>query len=307
MSDVRFAAALPQLDASPAQVVEVARRAEALGFSRLWTLDPAPGGPTARSPMLDGLQLLSHAAAVTETIALGIAVIVLPNRNPVQLAKELASLDRMTAGRLVVGVGLGRKDPAAAALGFPADRRVRRLTEAIDVMRALWGSDTATYHGELWTFDDLPAQPRPAHEGGPAIWLGAGSEPALRRAARIGDAWIGAGSSSSEDFARQAPVVDAALRETGRDPAAFPMAKRVYIAVDDDGRTATERLTPILDGMYDAPGLTARVAVCGTAGHCAQELRGLVSAGAGELLLHSLYDPLEQLERLAEVARLTTG
>jgi probable F420-dependent oxidoreductase len=307
MSDVRFAAALPQLGAEPGQVVAAAQRAEALGFSRLWTLDPAPGGPTAQAPVLDGLHLLSHAAAVTDSIALGIAVIVLPNRNPIQLSKELASIDRLSGGRLLVGVGLGRKDPAVAALGFPTERRVRRLTEAIAVMRALWRSDRATYHGELWSFDGLGSQPRPAQQGGPPIWLGAGSEPALRRAARIGDGWIGAGSSSSEDFVRQAPVVDAALREAGRDPATFPKAKRVYIAVEDDADTALARLAAVLDPMYGRAGMAEHVGLCGPPEHCAAALRELAAAGATELLLHPLYDPLEQLERLGEVARLVAS
>ena len=98
-------------------------------------------------------------------------------------------------------------------------------------------------------------------------------------------------------------LVDA-LRETGREPDAFPIGKRVYIAVEDTEQRGRDRLTPILDGMYDVPGLTERVAVCGPAEACAEQLRGLVAAGAGVLLLNPMYDYLDQLEALATVAAL---
>jgi alkanesulfonate monooxygenase SsuD/methylene tetrahydromethanopterin reductase-like flavin-dependent oxidoreductase (luciferase family) len=136
------------------------------------------------------------------------------------------------------------------------------------------------------------------------LWFGASSPPALRRAARIGDGWLGAGSSSSAAFPDQMGILVEALREAGRDPDAFPIGKRVYIAVEDTEQRARDRLTPILDGMYDAPGLTERVAVCGPPDACAEQLGSLVAAGARELLLHPMYGYLEQLEALAAVAAL---
>ena len=303
---VRFSAALPQLvaDGQPVVVAEVARQAQALGFSGVWTLDPAPGGMTGHAPVLDGLHALSHAAAVTDSIALGVAVIVLPRRNPVLLAKELASIDRLSGGRLVVGVGVGLEDPSLAPLGFPVGRRAARFAEAVDVMRALWLANRTTYPGEFWRLNALELGPKPVQRPGPPIWIGASAEAALQRAAHIGDGWIGAGSSSSADFARHVDIIDAALDEAGRDPASFPKAKRVYIAVEDDERTARERLSAVLDPMYRSEGMADRVAVCGPPEQCVVALRELMAAGATELLLHGLYDPLEQLERLAEVARL---
>jgi alkanesulfonate monooxygenase SsuD/methylene tetrahydromethanopterin reductase-like flavin-dependent oxidoreductase (luciferase family) len=94
------------------------------------------------------------------------------------------------------------------------------------------------------------------------------------------------------------------LEKAGRDTEAFPTAKRVYIAVEDDEQAARDKLTPILDGMYGAPGLTDRVATCGTAEQVAERLGPLIDAGVGELLLHPLYEPLEQLDAAAEVRRL---
>src|SRR6201989_322064 len=129
-------------------------------------------------------------------------------------------------------------------------------------------------------------EPKPVQRPGPPIFFGAGSPPALRRAARMGDGWLGAGSSASAAFPDQVRVLRDALRSAGRDPDACPIGKRVYIAVEDTEQRGRERLTPILDGMYDAPGLTARVAVCGPPEACAAQLRDLIAAGARDLILN---------------------
>jgi probable F420-dependent oxidoreductase len=300
---------LPQLlDEQGAGVLaRFAVRAEELGFTGLWSLDSVPGAATARGDTLDGLHALTAAAMVTSGARLGIAVIVLPERHPARLARELATIDHLSGGRLVVGVGVGRDDPAPRALGLPGDRRVRRLRENLEVMRLLWSQDEVDHEGELYRFSGVTIGPKPLQRPGPPVWFGAGAEPALRRAAQLGDGWMGAGSSSSSAFSDQVRFLRDALREEGRDPAAFPIGKRVYLAVDDDAGRARQRLTPRLDGFYSAPGMTDRVAVCGSAQACAEHLRGLVDAGAEELLLNPLYDYMDQLEALAEVAALVRG
>jgi probable F420-dependent oxidoreductase len=302
----RLSVGLPQLvdDQASDVVRRYAVRAEELGFARLWSLDSVPGSATARVPLLDGLHVLTTAAAVTGAIGLGIAVIVLPARNAAVLAKELATIDRLSGGRLVVGVGVGRKEPTAAGLGLPTGHRARRLWEGVHVLRALWADGDAVYDGDFYRFAGVTLEPKPVQRPGPPLWFGAGSPPALRRAARIGDGWLAAGSSPSAAFPEQRRILGAALHEAGRNSAAFPIGKRVYVAVEDTEQRARERLTPILDGMYDAPGLTERVAVCGPPEACADELRDLAAAGAHELLLHPMYGYLEQLEALATVAAL---
>lgn len=307
MACPRFSVGLPQnlTSEDPRVVAAYAARAEALGFDGLWTLDSALGGPTAHTPLLDGPHMLSHVAAVTERVRLGVAVIVMGRRQPVLLARELATIDRLSGGRLVVGVGLGAPETErVAALGFPTDRRVRRLIEGVAVMRALWASDEAAHDGELWRFAGARVEPKPIQRPGPPVWFGAGREPALRRAALLGDGWIGSGSSSVEDFASQAEVVRRALEEEGRDPARFAIAKRVYVAVEDDEQVARRRLGAIIDGMYGASGLGERVAVGGPPERVAAALRDLAAAGAQELALTPMYGHLAQLEALAEVVRL---
>jgi len=305
-NEPRFSVGLPQLlHDEPADVIRrYATRAEELGFARLWTLDSVPGSATSRVPLLDGLHCLTTAAAVTNTIGLGIAVIVLAARNPPHLARELATLDQLSGGRLVVGVGVGRSEPTAAGFGLPVGRRARRLREGVEVLRALWADDDASYDGEFFQFTGVTLEPKPMQRPGPPIWFGAGTPPALRRAARMGDGWLGAGSSPSSAFPEQRRILVDALAEAERDADEFPIGKRVYIAVEDTEARARERLTPVLDGMYAARGLTERVAVCGPPEACADQLRALAAAGARELLLNPMYDHLEQLEALATVAEL---
>ena len=136
------------------------------------------------------------------------------------------------------------------------------------------------------------------------MWFGAGSPPALRRAARLGDGWLAAGSSASAAFNDQMRIVADELHEAGRSTEAFAIGKRVYIAVEDTEERARGRLTPILDGMYDAPGLTRRVSICGPPEACAEQLRDLAASGARELILNPMYDYQDQLEALAAVAAL---
>jgi len=306
VSEPRISVGVPQLlhDQAPEVVRRYAVRAEELGFAGLWSLDSVPGSATSRVPLLEGLHVLTTAAAVTGAIGIGIAVIVLPARNPALLARELATVDRLSGGRLTVGVGVGRKESTAAGLGLPTGHRARRLEEGVEVLRALWAEGQAAYDGEFYRFAGVTLEPKPLQRPGPPLWFGAGSPSALRRAARIADGWLGAGSSPSAAFPEQRGSLVEALRAAGRDPDAFPIGKRVYIAVEDTEQRARDRLTPILDGMYDAPGLTERVAVCGPPDACAEQLRSLVAAGARELLLHPMYGYLEQLEALAVVAPL---
>jgi probable F420-dependent oxidoreductase len=295
----RYSVALPQTIPGP-EIARFARRAEEIGFAGLWTMDSAIGGATGHNPQLDGLHVLSYAAGVTEAIGLGIAVIVLPRRNPLLLARELATIDRLSGGRLTVGVGLGASDEEVATrLGFPAGRRVRRFVESVEILRTVWTQPEATRAGEFHRFSRLHVEPKPLQQPHPPIWIGARGERALRRAVRIGDGWIGSGSSSVDDFIEQARIVRDAVAEADRDPDTFPIAKRVYVDVWE-----TNRLAETLDAMYSAEGLGARVAVSGTPEQIAEQLARLREAGAQELLLHPLHDHFEQLEALAELVGL---
>ncbi|TYB45513.1 LLM class flavin-dependent oxidoreductase [Actinomadura chibensis] len=297
---------------APDLLVPFARRAEELGFGGIWTQDTL----SAANFSLDGLHVLSYLAAVTERLRLGIGVLYSGRRNPAVQARELATIDQLSGGRLTVGIGVGlayhREN--LAALGIRTDRPVRRLIEGIGVMRALWSqSRAASYDGEIYSFSGIGAQPEPVQRPGPPIWIGARAEPALRRAVRIADGWTGAAPVATDDFLQQLAFVQRELDEQGRDPSGFTVSKSVYVAVEKDEEEARRRLVPAFERafggnpVYDAATMTDRVAVFGPPDRCAEQLATLFDAGADELILYPLYDPAEQLEAFGELVPALAG
>ncbi|WP_246366270.1 LLM class flavin-dependent oxidoreductase [Nonomuraea rhodomycinica] len=171
-------------------LVDQARLAEELGFDSVWAGD----SPVTR-PRADPLLVLAAAAALTERVTLGTAVLLPALRHPILLAHQLATLDLMSGGRLVAGMGAGFPTPNTEAefeaIGVGFKRRVSRMEEAIHAMRRLWSEDEVSYQGTHFSFRDVRLAPRPARRGGPPIWLaGGGSDAALRRVARIADGWL---------------------------------------------------------------------------------------------------------------------
>ncbi|WP_171064119.1 LLM class flavin-dependent oxidoreductase [Actinomadura soli] len=289
----------------PELLVPFARRAEELGFAGIWTQDTLSTGNFS----LDGLHVLSYLASVTDRLRLGIGVLYSGRRNPAVQARELATIDQLSGGRLTVGLGVGNDyhRETLAALGIPTDRPVRRLVEGIGVMRALWSGAEADYDGELYAFSGIRSQPEPVQRPGPPIWIGARAEPALRRAVRIADGWTGAAPVATDDFLDQLKIVQRALADQGRDPAGFTISKSVYIAVEDTEERARQRLVPAFDRafggnpVYDAAGMADRVAVFGPPEHCAERLGELFDAGADELTLYPMYDRMDQLEAFGDL------
>ncbi len=183
--------------ADPAAAVRVAQHAEAAGFESLWTgehlvlPDPAPEGfaipPTM--PFLDTIVALTLIAASTSTIKVASGIIELPLHHPVTLAKQLASVDRVAGGRLLVGIGAGYLEAEFAALGVPLSERGQRMDEHLDAMRALWSMPSPEYHGRHVDFAGIDAHPRPARPGGPPIITGGVSAGARRRTIAKADGW----------------------------------------------------------------------------------------------------------------------
>lgn len=183
----------------------IATTAERLGFESLWTFEhvvaplgyeseypyagdgKAPGLET--SPLPDPIGWLCYVAAVTEAIRLGTGILILPQRNPLVLAKEVATLDWLSGGRAELGIGVGWLEEEFDALGVPFSGRGARTDEAVEVLRALWGSDDASHDGPLWSFSHLASLPRPA-AGRVPIHVGGHSEIAARRAGRLGDGFF---------------------------------------------------------------------------------------------------------------------
>ena len=137
-----------------------------------------------------------------------------------------------------------------SAFGVDRESYVARFNEGLRLMRALWTEPTVNFEGRFWQLNGAAMEPKPFQKPGPPVWFGGSHPAALGRAVRHGDGFFGAGSNSTEQFAKQVQIVRAELADQGRDPATFPIAKRVYIAVDDDAERARERMRAALDRLY---------------------------------------------------------
>lgn len=189
---------------------------ESLRFDSLW-LSERIGGEAP-----DPLVAMSYAAGRTTRLKFGMSVMVLPGRNPVVLAKELATLDRLSGGRLLPAFGLGVADPhEQQAFGVARDERAKRFDEALMVLRACWTQETVTHHGNFFHYDDLRVQPKPV-QSPPDVWLGGIAPSELKRVGRLADGWLPS-FVTPNDVAAGRPVVERVAEEHGRsiDPEHF--------------------------------------------------------------------------------------
>ena len=300
MPPMRFALAIPQFyadgDFDPAAFRQYLVRAEELGFHSAWTQESVLGG----SPQLAPVEAMTFAAACTSRLRLGCVVFVSTLYSPVHLAKSLSTLDQLSQGRIEIGVGTGGKGRPFAAFGVDPGRYVSRFTEGVELMKALWTQPRTSFHGEFWQLDGEAMEPKPAEKPYPPLWIGAAGPAALRRSVRIGDGFFGAGSSPTEAFAAQVATVRQALAEAGRPAAGFGLAKRVYIAIDENAARARQRMNDALERVYDRrmPGIEA-AAVTGTPDDCVSQVRAVADAGAELILFTALFDQAEHAERLA--------
>ena len=305
---MRFAIAIPQFYADgefdPAAFRAYLTRAEELGFDSAWTQEQLLGSWNQFAP----IEAMTYAAACTQRLRLGCVVFVSTLHSPVHLAKSLSTLDQLSRGRIEIGVGTGGKVRPFAAFGVDPGRYVARFTEGIALMKALWTQPRVTFDGEFWQLQDAAMEPKPFQKPYPPLWFGAAGEPALRRAVRLGDGFFGAGSAPTARFAEQVAVVRAALAEAGRAAESFPIAKRVYVAIDDNAGRARTRMNTALTELYgQRVEAIEAAAVAGTAADCVRELHQIAEAGAELILCTALFDQAEQMEQLAAAVAPTLG
>jgi len=223
---------------SPQNISHFATRAEQAGYASLWTfqrlLVPEGSGmePVYRS-VLDPVAALAYAAAVTTRIRLGVAVINAPYISPGYLAKQAASIDVLSSGRLDLGLGLGWMPEEFALTGASMQRRGARAAEYIRVLHALWGEQPAEFSGEFYTVPRGTVLPRPVQPGGPPILLGGTSPLALRRAGRIADGWVTSSRADLEKISEGIEIVCQAAAAQGRDPSALRIICRGVVRWDE--------------------------------------------------------------------------
>ncbi|MHB8577501.1 MAG: LLM class F420-dependent oxidoreductase, partial [Dehalococcoidia bacterium] len=241
---MEFGLHLPHLgrSASRETLRGFAQAAEQTGFDSLWVSDHVivprqlssryPYNDTGEFPFradsafLDPIATLLFVAGCTERVRLGTAVLIIPYRNPVVQAKELATLDFVSGGRLILGAGIGWMEEEFTALDVPFAHRGSRTNEYIALIKQLWTSDDSTFSGRFYTLENVGFYPKPLQRPHPPIWGGGHSEPAFKRGGYLCDGWLGANVSPEVvggHFAR----VKAYAVEAGRDPATLTLAARI--------------------------------------------------------------------------------
>ena len=297
----QFGLAVPQTLTSEifdvGAVTEIAKRAEDLGYHSLWV-----GDGLATAAMLEAWTLLSFTAACTSSIRLGTSVLVLPWRNPVLVAQAAATLDHLTGGRVILGVGIGDRRPADAAFDVAPDAARHRpalFEEQVRLIRRCWEDGPVRWEGEAWDFPEMAVEPKPVQRLGPPIWIGADGPAALERAARLGDGWMGRGSSTNEAFTRSANVLRGHLDEAGRTETGFALSKRVFAFVVTDGRidSVMARLGDWSAAVYGDAELVPRCAIVGDPDTCVAGLKPLVEQRLDLVLLDPIFDIAEQARR----------
>jgi len=273
-------------------------RAEILGFDSLWLQERIIGDFT----MLEPVTLLSYIAAVATKIRLGTSVILLPLRNPLQLAKAYSTLDVMSGGRAIIGVGLGGGHLGSHenVFGYTREGRVTRFGEAVQIMKRLWTEPKASFHGRYWNFDNISMEPKPVQKPHLPIIFGGHHENALRRAVKYANGWMGAGSSSSASFVRESARIREMLAEAKRDPATFHFAKRVYLAVDDNEARGERRIREWFGRRYKNADLGPKVSIWGSIEKCTEQIQAMVKAGAQQIVFNPMFDEAEHLEICAK-------
>ncbi|PRZ41070.1 alkanesulfonate monooxygenase SsuD/methylene tetrahydromethanopterin reductase-like flavin-dependent oxidoreductase (luciferase family) [Antricoccus suffuscus] len=288
----RFGIDIPQGGTTPGagqQLVRFTSEAERRGFTSLWVTDPqAPG---ALSP----LETLSVAAVSTSSASLGVAVLITPLRSPIHLARELATVDRLSDGRLIAGVGIGNDRAAPARHGLTVNRRVTEFERGIVLLRELLEQQTASSDGP-WNLDQERRPLEPVQRPGPPIWFGARTPPALERTARLGDGFIGAGSMSTRDFETALDLLRPHIEERPD----FPIAKRVYLHVGAKTNATWSAIRDWFGSHYGNPNLAEKVALCAEPGEVIDALTHLLGLGVQHLVLSPVLDDYDQMVALSE-------
>jgi probable F420-dependent oxidoreductase len=291
---MRFGIALPHFSrlASREAVLTLGREAEALGYDSIWTTDHvlmAADQPEPYGTILEALVALAYVAAVTERIRLGTSVIVFPQREPVLLAKQATTLDVLSNGRLILGVGAGWNEREFGFLGANFHDRGRRLDEYIRALRTLWSESDPRFDGQFVHFGDVSFRPRAVQPGGPPIWLGGGSRAALRRAATLCDGWHATGTTV-EQFAEGMQTIRALAGER---------------RVDGSVRLRTSIGRKLPEQRNARGGVQAQLS--GSCEEVVERIQAYAAAGASELVLYfgaeDLQENLAEMRQFAEQVR----
>ena len=295
--EIVMAQAVPDLT----RIVQLAERAEELGFDSLWV-----GDSILARPRLEPLTTLAAAAARTSRVKLGTAVLLPALRHPVVLANELANLDLVCNGRLILGLGIAGNNTSIerefTACGVDFRHRIGIFEEGVALMRRLWTEPEVTFHGRHFQLDGVRLGLRPAQPSGIPLWLAGGVDNALRRVLRLGDGWFPL-PNSPEQFARHRRRLEELGKETGQDAGNLARAVYVSVNVNDDAAQAEREMRAFMEGYYNVPYETmvaVQAPYNGPAAGCIEWLQAFVERGAETVVVRfGAPDQTAQQERFA--------
>ncbi len=276
------------------------QRAEALGFHSIWVGDHVFYHLDVPQP----LNLLTWIAALTTRVRLGTAVMLGAYLDPVTLARQAATLDCLSGGRLTLGLSIGGTEAEYRSLGVPMKQRVGRLMESADLIRRLWSEGDVAFEGRYFQVEHGNLRPKPAQKPGPPLYFGAFQEPMLRRIAARADGWIAAGGTI-DSFISGVALVRRLVREDGRDPDSLGFAKLHGVSVHRSRAEALARAQRHWQAYYGPKYDVETSTIVGTPAECAAKLAAFTAVDAPEvtLALEPSSLDLDQLELLFETTR----
>jgi probable F420-dependent oxidoreductase len=258
------------------------KRIEDLGYDSIWTGEHI----FFHVPTLDAAAVMAGWAALTTKITIGCGITLLPLRPPAVSAKSFSTVDVIAGGRTIVGVGVGGEYPKEfEACGVPVSERGARTTEAIEILKKLWTGEEVTHQGRFWQFGPVRLQPPPVQPGGPPIWVSGRSDAAIKRAARLGDAYLPY-LFSIDRFRRSARQLADLAEAAGRDPGSVKLGTLLEVCVADTHEQAHQAAADALGRTYqqDFDHLVDRLCALGTPDQVADQIAGFADAGVDHFI-----------------------
>jgi probable F420-dependent oxidoreductase len=286
-------------DAAP--LLALAERAEGLGFDSIWV-----GDSLLARPRHDPLTLLAAVAARTKKAELGTAVLLPALRNPVVLAQQIATLDQISEGRYILGVGIASDNPPIraefVAAGVPFEKRAGRMLEGLRLCRELWSGKPVSWNGR-WVVENSTLGPTPHRPGGPPIWIGGMVRAARERVGRLYDGWF-PNAPDAKGWGEQFREIQDIAREAGRKPGDVVGATYLTLTIDDDKNRAEQRIDGFMENYYGVPAAAMRSRQANYAGPAAgagEWLKSYVDEGASHLVLRFAGEPERQMDTIARL------
>ena len=276
-------------------VLDKARKMEESGLDSIWVGDHI----AFHIPVIESLSLLSFCAAATERIELATGVLLLPLRNPTLTAKMTGTIDMLSNGRLILGVGVGGEfPPEFEAVGSPIAERGPRTNEAIEILRRHWSEGAAEFEGEHFRFGKVKIEPKPVRPGGPPIIVGGRKAVSMKRAGRLGDGYI-SHMCDVETYASNLSQIGAHAADAGRAGRPFQTAALLFTVLDDSYEAAHKRAAEMLGTIYntDFTEASKRYCLLGKPEDCLDQMRKFAKAGCRHFVISALSDPDEIIER----------